>query len=253
VSRALTIEMLYPEIANLHGDNANITYLSQCRPDARVIRTGLTDTPAFANSAVDLIYLGPMTEQGQLKAINRLAPHRARIEEQIESGTSFLFTHNAFEVLGARIRNDDMHYDVPGVGVFPHESTLAMFGRYNGKVIGAVPEAPGHPIVGYKSQFSMVTAHGSTDEFFLTASRGIGLNTGTAGEGVRRGNFLGTSLLGPILIANPHFTRGLLARLDPDSEPTLAHEEFALAAYDARLRDFADDRRWHSYEKLQAS
>ena len=38
MSRALTIEMLFPEIANLHGDNANIDYLAQCRPDARVVR-----------------------------------------------------------------------------------------------------------------------------------------------------------------------------------------------------------------------
>ncbi len=71
-----------------------------------------------------------------------------------------------------------------------------------------------------------------------------------ATEGVRRNNFIGTSLIGPLLVVNPHFTRGLLARLDPDSEPTLAHEELALAAYDARLADFRDDRRWHPFERV---
>jgi CobQ-like glutamine amidotransferase family enzyme len=250
VSGALTIEMLYPEIANLHGDNFNITYLAQCRPDARVIRTSLTDTPAFVSGKVDLVYLGPLTEAGQLKAIEHLTPHRKRIEALIEAGTSFLFTHNALEVLGTRIRNDEMEYDVPGVGVFELESTLAMFGRYNGKVIGTVPEVGAeHPIVGYKSQFSMVTG-GDMLPGFLTADRGIGRNTTTAVEGVRRNNFLGTSLLGPILVDNPHFTRALLARLDPDSDPKLAHEDFALAAYDARLRDFRDARRWHPFEKV---
>ena len=63
------------------------------------------------------------------------------------SGTTFLFTHNALEVLGARIRNDDMGYDVAGVGMFELESTLRMFGRYNGKVMGVVAEAgPAHPV-----------------------------------------------------------------------------------------------------------
>jgi lipid II isoglutaminyl synthase (glutamine-hydrolysing) len=252
VSRALTIEMLFPEVANLHGDNFNITYLSQCRPDARVVRTGLTDTPTFVSDSVDLIYLGPLTEEGQLKAIDRLTPHRDRIEALIESGTSFLFTHNALEVLGTRIRNDDMHYDVAGVGIFEVESTLAMFGRYNGKVVGAVPEADdAHPIVGYKSQFSMVTG-GESLSGFLTADRGIGRNTRTAVEGVRRNNFLGTSLIGPLLVGNPHFTRALLARLDPDTEPTLAHEQLALASYDARLADFKDDRRWHPFERVRS-
>ena len=253
MSRQLTIEMLFPEIANLHGDNANIDYLAQCRPDARVVRTGLTDEPAFTRQAVDLVYLGPLTEDGQLKAIERLATHRGRIIDLIDAGISFLFTHNALEVLGARIRNDDMGYDVPGVGVFALESTLQMFGRYNGKVTGVAIEAgPDHPIVGYKSQFSMVDAAPGLDGF-ITATRGIGRNTTTTLEGVRRNNFLGTSLLGPLLIANPYFTRGLLARLDPDTEPTLAHEGLATAAYSARLADFADERRWHPFERVPST
>jgi lipid II isoglutaminyl synthase (glutamine-hydrolysing) len=260
VSSALTIEVLFPEIANLHGDNANIGYLSQCRPDARVIRTGLTEIPAFVSEPVDLVYLGPMTEHGQLKAIERLLPHRDRIEALIESGTVFLFTHNALEVLGTRIRNDDMNYDVSGVGIFELESRVRMFDRYNGKVLGTVREVGNeHPVLGYKSQFSMVSEVGSAAvsdreslSGFLTADRGIGRNSGTATEGVRRGNFFGTSLIGPILIVNPYFTRAMLTLLDPHSEPTLAHEKLALAAYQARLNDFRDPRRWHRFERLQS-
>ena len=245
---SLTIEMLFPEIANLHGDNFNITYLAQCRPDARIVRTSLTDTPALATEAVDLVYLGPLTEKGQLAAIERLRPHRDRIEELIESGAHFLFTHNALEVLGQRIRNDEMGYDVAGVGVFELESTLSMFGRYSGKVMGSVPGLA-TPVVGYKSQFSMVSAATSIAPF-ITAERGIGRNRGTALEGVRLNNFIGTSVIGPILVNNPHFTRDLLARLDPNSEPVLAHESFALAAYESRLEGFRDDRRWHAHERV---
>jgi CobQ-like glutamine amidotransferase family enzyme len=253
VSRTLTIEVLFPEIANIHGDNANIRYLAQCRPDARIVYTALTNTPAFIGEAVDLVYLGALTEQGQRKAIERLRPYRDRIEALIEGGTSFLFTHNALEVLGSRIRNDDMAYDVAGVGVFQLESTLRMFGRYNGKVMGTIPAVgTEHPIVGYKSQFSMVDAPAALPGF-LTADRGIGRNTTTPVEGVRVNNFMGTSLLGPLLVTNPHLTRSLLVQLDPDTEPVLAHEEFAMAAYDARLRDFRDDRRWHPFERVQAA
>ena len=250
---ALTIEVLFPEIANLHGDNANIDYLVQCRPDARVLRTGLTDTPAFASGPVDLVYLGPLTENGQLKAIDHLRPQRDRIEALIESGTSFLFTHNALEVLGSRISNAEMDYDVAGLGIFDLESTVSMFGRYNGKVLGVTPEAGAdYPVVGYKSQFSMVTGAGSLPGF-LTAERGIGRNQATAVEGVRVNNFLGTSLLGPLLVTNPRFTRGLLARLDPDTEPVLAHQDLAIAAYDARLAGFRDARRWHAFEQVTSA
>jgi CobQ-like glutamine amidotransferase family enzyme len=105
-------------------------------------------------------------------------------------------------------------------------------------------------VVGYKSQFSMVTASESLPGF-LTAEQGIGRNTATAVEGVRRNNFVGTSLLGPILIDNPHLTRALLTLLDPDTEPTLAHEHLALAAYDQRLADFRDPKRWHPIERVR--
>ncbi len=247
----LTIEMLFPEVANLHGDNANIDYLARCRPDAEIVRTGLNERPAFLDRAIDLLYLGPLTERGQLKAIDRLRPHRAALEERIASGAVTLFTHNAFEVLGTRIRNDDMGYDVAGLGLVELESTLRMMGRYSGKVMGAVPELPAEqPVVGYKSQFSMVEAAPGV-EGFLTAERGIGRNATTPVEGVRSGGLIGTSLIGPLLVMNPHYTRALLATLDPDTEPLLAHEEYAIAAYDARLREFRDDRRWHPGERLQ--
>ena len=249
---SLTIEMLYPEVANLHGDNANVDYLAQCRPDARIVRTGLTETPAFATGPVDLVYLGAMTERGQLKAIEHLRPHRERIEALIEAGTAFLFTHNALEVLGTRIRNEEMGYDEPGLGIFDLESTVRMFGRYNGKVMGAVHEVGGHPVLGYKSQFSSVTG-GESLPGFLTADRGIGRNTGTNVEGVHVGNFFGTSLIGPLLVVNPHFTRGLLGLIDPDTEPSIAHETLAIAAYEARLEGFRDARRWHPFETVQAS
>lgn len=250
MSGGLVVEALFPEVGNLHGDLANLTYLRQCRPDARLTSTALTETPAFVSGRVDLVYLGPLTETGQLKAVERLRPHRARIEELIEAGTLFLFTHNAMEVLGTRLRNDDMGYDEPGVGVFELESRIDMFGRYSGKVMGLLPElGAAHPIVGYKSQFSMVTAEPNLPGF-VTADLGIGRNRSTRVEGVRRKNFIGTSLLGPLLVTNPAFTRHLLTQLDPDSEPRLAHTQLATRAYETRLADFRDPRRWHDFERL---
>lgn len=247
----LTIEMLYPEVANLHGDNANIDYLAACRPDARIIRTPLSERPAFVDGAVELVYLGPLTERGQLRAIEHLRPHRDRIRARIEEGGAFLFTHNAMEVLGTRIRNDEMAYDVEALGLVEFETSLRMFERLNGKVMGVAPESGAEfPIVGYKSQFSTVHADDSLPGF-LVAERGIGRSTATAVEGFRRGNFIGTSLIGPLLVTNPEFTRGLLRLLDQHTEPVLAHEELALSAYRERLRGFRDPARWHAAEKVR--
>lgn len=254
----LTIEVLYPEVANLHGDLANVTYLEHCRPDAEVIRTSLSDVPAFTTRPVDLVTLGALPERGQRLAADRLAPYRDRILGRIDEGGAFLFTHNAFEVLGQRLRNELLGYDVSGAGVLDIESTAHMLDRFNGKVMGRLagepaPDdaSPDEPIVGYKSQFTMVEA---SDELgaFLEVDRGIGRNERSSFEGVRVGNFFGTSLIGPLLIANPQFTRRLLLMLDPDTEPVLAHAALADAAYRARLADFRDPARWHRVRHLGA-
>lgn len=240
----MRIEMLFPEVANLHGDNHNIVYLGQCRPDAEIVRTSLTDTPAFASGPVDLIYLGPMTESGQVRAIKRLRPYAALISDLIDSGTVFLFTHNAMEVLGERIINVSQNYEEPGLGIFPLTSRIDLMKRYTGKVMGRVAD---RTIVGYKSQFSMVDTPQDLPGFF-TAERGIGRTTSTRIEGVRRNNFIGTSLLGPLLIMNPLFTKDLLRLIDPDREPELAHEDLAVHAFQARLAQFEDPARWHPWE-----
>ncbi|MDR1355698.1 MAG: hypothetical protein LBJ43_05530 [Propionibacteriaceae bacterium] len=242
----MRIEMLFPDVANLHGDNFNVTYLSQCRPDSKVIRTLLNDTPAFVTTAVDLIYLGPMSERSQRWVIERLWRHRGRIAELIENGTTFLFTHNAMEVLGERIIDVTSGRDTTALGIFPFTTSVDTGARINSKVIGDVA---GARVVGYKSQFSSIWETAALP-CFLEASRGLGRNRETCLEGVHVNNFFGTSLLGPLLIMNPLFTKELLKLMDSNVAPTLAYEKESMAAYQARLTDFADTSRWHPREKV---
>jgi CobQ-like glutamine amidotransferase family enzyme len=89
----------------------------------------------------------------------------------------------------------------------------------------------------------------------MTTTRGIGRNPTTHVEGVRRHNFIGTSLIGPVLVMNPHLAQWLLSSLVPSSTPEIALKEIALkeiavAAYDARLKEFHDDRTWSSFERV---
>jgi CobQ-like glutamine amidotransferase family enzyme len=110
-------------------------------------------------------------------------------------------------------------------------------------------EGTSQPIVGYKSQFSMVSSSPETPGFMAT-TRGIGRNPTTHVEGVRRENFVGTSLIGPVLLMNPHLTEWLLSSLVPSREPQLALSDIAVAAYDARLREFQDTKTWSSFERV---
>ena len=76
---------------------------------------------------------------------------------------------------------------------------------------------------------------------FMPVNRGIGLNKQSRLEGVRRGSFYGTYLVGPLLVLNPPFTRYLLGEMGV-KQPQLAFAEVVDEAYRLRLAEFKDPK-----------
>ena len=224
------IEILFPELCNLFGDMYNMKYLKMCIPEAEFIDTALDDVPAFSKEDVNMIYLGPMTEKTQEKVIAKLLPYKNRIEELIEKNVIFLFTGNAIEILGKYIENEDGS-KVEGIGIFDVYSKRDMMHRHNSYLIGKYEDVE---IVGFKSQFTMM--YGNNDNlYFIEVEKGIGINKESKLEGIQKNNFIGTYVLGPILILNPLFTKKIIEKMG--IEPKIALEEDVMAAYNARLKE----------------
>jgi len=229
----MLIEILYPELCNLFGDTGNMRYLKCCLPEAEFAETSLNEEPKFMSAEPSLIYMGPMTERAQERVIERLLPCKERIAELIEAGCIFLFTGNAMEVLGESIETDSGL--IEGLGILKIRAKRDMKNRHNSLFLGKFGEMD---IVGFHSRFSTAV---SEEPGFATVVRGSGINMGAKTEGVRRNNFFGTNLLGPILVINPDFTQYLLKLMG--SENKIAFEETARAAFEARLREFKDEKR----------
>ena len=228
----MKIEVLFPEFCNLYGDISNITYLKKCLPDAEFIETEFNSTPKFVTEEMDLIYLGPMTERMQEKVIEKFMEYKERLKELIDQGTNFLFTGNSFEILGKEIENEDGS-KIEALGLIPIISKRDMFHRFNDMILGEFYEMK---IVGFKSQFTQ--SYGDNrDCYFLKNRMGAGLNKQSSFEGVKINNFIGTYLLGPILILNPLFTKYLLNSMGVEN-PKLAFEEEIMKAYEKRLKEF---------------
>ena len=232
----MKIEVLFPEVCNLYGDLQNINYLKKCLPEAEFINTSLGEEPAFATEKIEFIYLGPMTEKTQEKVIQKLLPYKSRIEELIESDTVFLFTGNAMEVLGKYIENED-GTKIDAIGIFDVYAKRDMFHRYFGAVLGKLSDID---IVGFKTTFSFTYGE-NENNYFIKVNKGIGINKQSKLEGVRKNNFIGTYLIGPILITNPLFTKYLI-ELMGEKNPKLAFEEEILDAYQERLLEFKSDK-----------
>lgn len=235
----MIIEILFSKLCNLFGDSKNIEYLKLSAPDARFVMTEITDEkPFFADNHVDMIYMGGMTEKGQIRVINYLRGYKSRIEELISENTVFLVTGNAFEVFTKSINNKTTGEKTDGLGIFEGLTTeIDLFDRYNGKDLGQVD---GIDIVGFRSQFSGVYGDNS-GEYFMKCDRGIGINKASVYEGVRRNNFMGTHMLGPILVLNPLFCEYVL-RLAGAEEPSAAFRVEAMTAYEKRLSEFKDEK-----------
>lgn len=226
----MKIEILFPEFCNLFGDMFNMKYLKMCLPNAEFIETALDSEPAFAKQDVNFIYLGPMTENTQEKVIKKLMPFKDRINELIEKNVVFLFTGNAVEILGKYIENED-GTRIDGLEIFDVYSKRDMMHRHNSYFVGKYEDIE---IVGFKSQFTMMYGDNTT-EYFIEAQKGIGINKESKLEGIRRNNFIGTYLLGPILILNPLFTKKVIETMG--QVPKIALENDVMAAYEARLKE----------------
>lgn len=227
----MKIEILFPEFCNLYGDMFNMKYLKKCLPEAEFIETALEEEPTFVKENVNLIYLGPMTEKTQEKVISKLLPYKERIIDLIEKNTVFLFTGNAVEVLGKYIENED-ETSIEGLGIFDVYAKRDMFHRHNSFLIGKYEDIE---VIGFKSQFTMLYGD-NTNMAFLEVEKGIGINKESKLEGIKKNNFIGTYLIGPLLILNPLFTKKILEMLGVESRVAL--EEETMAAYEERIKEF---------------
>ncbi|MBQ9742742.1 MAG: hypothetical protein IJV88_03590 [Ruminococcus sp.] len=227
----MKLEVLFPQICNLYGDLFNIKYFSSCSKSISVNETLITETPLFVTEDVDMIYMGAMSEHSQELVINALRPYRDRLIELIDKGTVFLCTGNSAEVFGKYIETDDKK-QIEALSIFDVYSVRRMMKRHNSNFLGKFENID---IVGFKSQFTQMYGD-NTNGYFAQVVKGIGLNPESRLEGIRRNNFFGTYLIGPLLILNPSFTEYLLRLLGVE-DYSLPYCEDVKKAYTRRLEE----------------
>ena len=231
----MKLEILYPEVANLYGDLMNAEYLRRSDSRIELINTSLREEPRFLTEDIALVYMGSVTEQGQAMALEALRPHRDAIFKKIDEGQLFLVTGNALELFGAGIE-DDNGRRLEGLKLFPLRAELTMMKRYNALYLGRFEEE-GIDIVGFKSLFGHLYGESETEPLFRTL-RGDGRHPGESAEGVRIHNFMGTYLMGPLLILNPPLAEYLLRRMGSDAPA--AYHDAAYELYRQRVAQFSD-------------
>ncbi|MBR1731992.1 MAG: hypothetical protein IJ725_06135, partial [Ruminococcus sp.] len=108
-----------------------------------------------------------------------------------------------------------------------------MLNRYNALFLGTFGDMK---IAGFKAQFSHSYSGEKTERLF-SRTVGAGLNPEDGGEGIRRNNFFGTYLIGPLLIMNPDFTKYILSLAGVNADK-LPFEDDMRKAYEQRIKEF---------------
>jgi lipid II isoglutaminyl synthase (glutamine-hydrolysing) len=228
----INIEILYSEYMNLYGDTGNIMYLKKCLNKAKFIYTHLNDKPKFITNKIDMIYLGPCTENAQEEIIKLLKPYKKNIKKLIDQGVIILAIGNALEIFGKYIKTSD-NKKIEGLGLFDVYAKRIANYRHNELCLGVTCD--GLEMVGFKNQMSHLYGH--EKNYFQDMFLGKGRNLNTNIEGIRVNNFIGTYLLGPLLVLNPYFTKQLLKELGI-KDNKLYLEEDAIKAYEFRLNEY---------------
>ena len=248
----MKIEILYPEIANLFGDLANIKYIMASTPGCQVVGTDLNTKPAFlTEDDIDLVYMGTMSENNQIVAMEHLEPYKDEIKRAIDRGQRFLMTGNAFEVFCKDITDlDDMPINrfpervtvetktTRCLGIFDISVKRAVMHRLNSLYLGKYGDLE---IVGFKSIFTYAEKNADYPALFET-TRGPGLDKAEGtGEGIRYKNFMATYLTGPLMVLNPKFMiRFLIECGGTNIKPP--HMGAAMAAYEQRVEEFKREK-----------
>lgn len=229
----MKIEILYPELCCLYGDQGNTKFLQQCLPDAEFVFTNLNHKPSFLDGDVNLCCMYSCSEKNQELILNRMLQWKEEISQSIKEGnTMFLLLGNAMEIFGSYIERED-GTKVDTLQIFDMYVKRHAPKRFN-TLIKA--EFEGIELLGYTSRFS--DTFGITEDMVMSKVL-VGTGSDGAGklEGIRTENVIGTYLLGPLLIANPDFTKWLFTKLNI-SDYTIPFEKDIYKAYEIRREEF---------------
>ena len=205
---------LYPDYLNIYADRGNIAVLDRraaWRGNELAVES-ISIGDALEPGAHDLLYIGGGQDREQALVAADLAARRDAVLAAAAGGAAILAVCGGYQLLGRGYTGVQGH-DLPGVGLFPHE-TVAGERRMIGDVLLEC-EWAGRTLAGFENHAGRTRLDRGAEPLGRVVS-GFG-NDGESGyEGCRVGRAVGTYLHGPLLPRNPWLADWLL-------EQALAH------------------------------
>ena len=209
----IVVGHMYPDYLNIYADRGNIAVLAQRAAwrghelEVRTVSLGESVEPGEH----DLLYIGGGQDREQSLVADDLAAKADGVRESVAAGAALLAVCGGYQLLGRGYR-DLQGVDLPGIGLFPHE-TVAGETRMIGDVLLECELEPGvrRTLAGFENHAGRTLLDPGAEPLGRVVA-GFG-NDGESGwEGCRVGRAVGTYLHGPLLPRNPWFADWLLAQ-----------------------------------------
>jgi CobQ-like glutamine amidotransferase family enzyme len=202
-ARALRVLSLYPELMNIYADRGNIAVLR-----ARCRWRGLGFEHAAASlgepldpSAHDLFYMGGGQDRDQAAvALDMVETKREALHAAAERGAVVLAVCGGYQLLGGSYRLGDE--ELPGVGLVDLRTIREEGPRLIGNCAIEADLGDGPRVLAGFENHGGRTYLGAGEHPLGRVVKGHGNNGRDGGEGVHRGNVIGTYLHGPLLPKN---------------------------------------------------
>jgi lipid II isoglutaminyl synthase (glutamine-hydrolysing) len=204
---------LYPDYLNIYADRGNIAVFAR-RAALRgheLDVSGVSVGDEVRPGEHDLLYVGGGQDREQMLVAPDLAAKSEAIQEAVAGGAALLAVCGGYQLLGRGYLGFHGE-DMPGAGLFPHE-TVAGDRRMIGDVLLECELEPGErrTLAGFENHAGRTRLDPGADALGRVVA-GFG-NDGESGyEGCRVDRAVGTYLHGPLLPRNPWLADWLLAQ-----------------------------------------
>ena len=196
----MNIGYIYYDLLNLYGDSGNIKALKERLTnqgiDIKIDYISLGDIINFAK--YDIVYFGSSTDDILLIALDYLKEYKNDIKRYIDSNKFLLATGNSIELFGKYIQKGDNKIEALDI--------LNYYTEYNeSRIVNDISypcTISDNNIIGFENHRGHII---SKEKNFLYDKDNK--------YGVIYKNFIGTYLIGPLLIRNPYFMQDYLKKL----------------------------------------
>lgn len=220
---------LYYDLLNLSGEQGNILALKKAfnNQNVEVKIDCLTVDNDIKFNDYDLIYLGNGSNNNLKIALEDIKKYKKELNKYIDNNGYVIATGNSYLLFGNKVNEDD------ALGIFDYYAKSNERNAHEClmKLINC------KDIIGFQNRDYVVNIN---KNHLFKVIDGIADNLKSDNEGYHENNFYGTSVIGPLLIRNPHFTNMIVKDILEKNNYVYHEDELKLLnnAYNEYIKNF---------------